>query len=147
MAPMPMGMDGTPPMGMDGGDPMSMGPMAMGGCDPNPMCKSDRGDRGGEQEYRLDGVGRVRIRDNGEIKADLFDEAIEVEVGDGKIEIETNRDLGNIKIDLNERKNKARARMEGMEIRLDGDKNRIEIMLGASKIAATASVLAGIALY
>jgi hypothetical protein len=40
---------------------------------------------------------------------------------------------------------KATVRMEGGEIRYKD--NRIEIVLGAAKIAATATVLAGVALY
>lgn len=124
--------------------PMDMKAMPAMACNPDADCGRGGG-RDGEQEYRLDGVGRVRMRENGEIEAELFDKAIEVEYKRGNIEIETNRDFGNIKAKIRPEEMKATVRMEGGEIRYKD--NRIEIVLGAAKIAATATVLAGVALY
>ena len=124
-----------------------------------PQCRycdrgdNDRGDNGrggkkGVSEFRIDGVGRVRMRDNGDIKVDLFGKAIEVEVNKREIEVETNRDMGNIKAELNMNDMSGKVRVQGMgKIRVNTKDNRIEVMLSATKVAATATVLAAVALY
>ena len=62
-----------------------------------------------------------------------------------KLEIE----IGDLaKIDMYGKENRAKARINGMgRIEMDGDSNRITITLAATKIAATASILAAYALY
>jgi hypothetical protein len=79
---------------------------------------------------------RVRLDDFGEVEMDGSRDRVEIEIEDF------------VKIDLRGEENRAEARVEGMgRVEMDGDKNRITIMLAATKIAATASVLAGLALY